>query len=151
MPTNKQLLAWLRETCSGYAFDLAAVYLRTGNHDWPLTANDPDDLHRQLEAGGHFLPLPKEPAALANVLEVSLVDFVLDRVAQASGITAERGTERGYPDIELSDHQHSADCASAPASEALVKMINPAMNIRRRPTRSDIRPPSNRKPPNISA
>ena len=46
---------------------------------------------------------------------------------------------------------HSADCASAPASEATVKRISPAMNIRLRPTRSAILPPSSRKPPNSRA
>jgi Restriction endonuclease EcoRV len=68
---------------------------------WPLTANDPQDLEAQLTAGGHLLPLPKEPAALANVLEVSIVNFLLDRLARLAGASFERGTERGYPDLEL--------------------------------------------------
>ena len=55
----------------------------------------------KLESGGHFLPLPKEPAALANVLEVSLVDFLLKRIEALNDVTAQRGTERGYPDIEI--------------------------------------------------
>jgi hypothetical protein len=46
---------------------------------------------------------------------------------------------------------HSADCARAPASEAAVNSTSPAMNMRRRPIRSAIRPPSSRKPPNSSA
>jgi len=50
----------------------------------------------------HLLPLPKEPAALANVLEVSIVDFLLDRVASTNGaLTATRGGERFYPDLEI--------------------------------------------------
>jgi hypothetical protein len=102
MPAIPELVEWLREACAAYEFDLAAVYRQRGDHDWPLTARDPDDLHQQLEQGGHFLPLPKEPAALANVLEVSLVDFVLDRVDGDQAISARRGTERGYPDIEMS-------------------------------------------------
>jgi hypothetical protein len=41
--------------------------------------------------------------------------------------------------------------ASAQASEAAVKSASPAMNIRRRPSRSAARPPSNRNPPKASA
>ena len=45
--------------------------------------------------------LPKEPAALANVLEVSVVDFLLDRIAATDGqLTATRGGERVYPDLD---------------------------------------------------
>jgi hypothetical protein len=50
----------------------------------------------------HLLPLPKEPAALANVLEVSIVDFLLDRIAGTHGtLAATRGGERVYPDLEV--------------------------------------------------
>ena len=66
-----------------------------------LTANDEDHLEELLRAGGHLLPLPKESAALANVLEVSLVDYLLRKV-ETDGAEGARGTERGYPDFELS-------------------------------------------------
>jgi restriction endonuclease EcoRV len=102
VPASADLIDWLRNTCDAYTFDIAAVYRREGRHEWPLAATDADDLAAQLAAGGHFLPLPKEPAALANVLEVSLVDFVLERAAEVDGLEARRGTERGYPDVELS-------------------------------------------------
>ena len=83
--------------------DLVAVYRKHGaSQSWPLRANDPDDLEAKLTAGGHFLALPKEPAALANILEVSLVDFLLEAVGRRRGAHAQRGTERGYPDLELS-------------------------------------------------
>jgi hypothetical protein len=36
------------------------------------------------------------------VLEVSLVDFLLAELGSTKGAVAERGTERGYPDIEVS-------------------------------------------------
>jgi hypothetical protein len=101
MEGSKRLLPWLRQACANYRFDVVAVYRHEGRHDWPLEASDADDLASQLETGGHFLPLPKEPAALANVLEVSIVDYILDRVAQVDGAEAIRGTERGYPDIEI--------------------------------------------------
>jgi hypothetical protein len=46
--------------------------------------------------------LPKESAALANVIEVALVDFLLDRVTSLNGATGRRGEERSYPDLEVS-------------------------------------------------
>jgi Restriction endonuclease EcoRV len=95
------LLDWLRDQCAEYEFDLVALYRARGDHAWPLTAKDQFDLERQLEQGAHFLPLPKEPAALANIMEVSIVDFLLERVEQRVGLEARRGTERGYPDLEL--------------------------------------------------
>ena len=45
---------------------------------------------------------------------------------------------------------HVSDCARPPASEASEKTTRPSMNIRRRPSRSAIRPPSSRKPPKVS-
>lgn len=102
MSVNPELLDWLREVARDYRFDIEAVFRAEGDHAWPLVAEDPADLTRQLADGGHFLPLPKEPAALANVVEVSLVDNVLERALEVPGLETARGTERGYPDIELS-------------------------------------------------
>jgi hypothetical protein len=96
------LLEWLREQCAEYDFDVAALYRRHGDHPWPLTATDDDDLERRLGDGGHFLPLPKEPAALANILEVSVADYLIERTKRAPGLVVARGTERGYPDLEFS-------------------------------------------------
>src|SRR5262245_31896330 len=95
------LLDWLREICADYTFDVRALYRRHGEHKWPLHATDEDDLERQLAEGKHFLPLPKEPAALANIVEVSVVDYILQRADDADGLEAVRGTERGYPDVEF--------------------------------------------------
>lgn len=81
---------------------MAGIFNRPGDGRWPLTAGDADDLEAQLIARRHLLPLPKEPAALANVLEVGLVDFLIDRAAAVDGLRWQRGTERGrYPDIEM--------------------------------------------------
>lgn len=90
------------------------MFRRTGAHGWPLAAADADDLETQLTVGGHLLPLPKEPAPLANVLEVSIVDYLLARLAQVPGADGRRGTERGYPDIEIAgsafgDAHHAID------------------------------------------
>ena len=95
------LLEWLREVCAEYEFDVTALYRRRGDHPWPLTATDDQDLEWKLDEGGHFLPLPKEPAALANILEVSVVDYLIERTEGTLGLEAARGTERGYPDLEF--------------------------------------------------
>jgi hypothetical protein len=95
------LLDWLREQCAAYDFDVVALYRTRGDHAWPLTAHDENELELKLEDGAHFLPLPKEPAALANILEVSVVDYLLERVEGALGLQVARGTERGYPDLEF--------------------------------------------------
>lgn len=102
MPANPKLLKWLRTACSEYKHDVAALYRRHGNDQWPLQARSESELEEKLRAGGHFLPLPKEPAALANILEVAIVDFLLARLAKLRGANAQRGTERGYPDVEIS-------------------------------------------------
>jgi hypothetical protein len=95
------LKAWLQARCSDFAFGLGGLYHRRGDRPGPIAAENIEDLEQQLADRGHLLPLPTEPAALANVLEVSLVDFVLRAVDGVDGMQAVRGTERGYPDIEL--------------------------------------------------
>lgn len=79
-----------------------AVFRKQGDHQWPLVANDENELEGLLERGGHFIALPKEPAALANIIEVSLVEFLMAQCEDQPDIKLERGTERGYPDLELS-------------------------------------------------
>jgi hypothetical protein len=39
---------------------------------------------------------------LANVLEVSLIEFLVEKIETLADVTARRGTERGYPDLEIS-------------------------------------------------
>jgi hypothetical protein len=90
----------LRDVCAGYTFEPVAIFKKSGNHPWPLVANDEADLETQLSNGDHFLPLPKEPAALANIVEVAIVDFLAENLDKKI-VKATRGTERGYPDIEL--------------------------------------------------
>jgi len=100
--TSLDLQQWLRAQCSEYIYDLRGVFRVAGSTRWPLKAEGAADLEAQLADHGHLLPLPKEPAALANVLEVSIVDFLLDRVAATEGsLTARRGGERVYPDLEI--------------------------------------------------
>ncbi len=113
-----KLLAWLRGACARYTLEPIAVYRAGRSAKFPLVAADEVELQTKLQAGGHFLPLPKEPAALANVLEVSLSEFLLTEFAKISGVTCERGTERGYPDIEITgsafgDVPHAIDIKAA--------------------------------------
>lgn len=96
-----ELIDWLRRTFKSYTLEPIAVYRMRGSHAWPLVASNEQQLKEKLESGGHFLALPKEPAALANVLEVSLVDFMLAKLGAIHGVRASRGTERGYPDVEV--------------------------------------------------
>lgn len=98
---SADLEAWLRSTCAEYRYDLRGVYRSSGSHDWPLVAGDADELEERLAGGGHLLPLPKEPAALANVLEVSVVDFILARLFEVPLAEGRRGGERTYPDVEI--------------------------------------------------
>lgn len=115
MPTTDlDLLEWLRARCAQYSLDVVAVFRRSGDHPWPLVAADEAELEERLLTGGHLLPLPKEPAALANVIEVSIIDFLLQRLAQVDGAVVRRGTERGYPDLEVTGpafggHYHAVD------------------------------------------
>lgn len=96
------LESWLRAECADYTFEARGVFDARGAHSWPLVANDAEELVQLLADGGHLLPLPKEPAALANVLEVSIVDYLMERLELVDAAVGGRGTERGYPDLEVS-------------------------------------------------
>lgn len=67
--------AWLRRQCGEFVFRPEGVYVANG---------------------------ALESAALANVIEVALVDFILERIAVLPGAEGRRGEERSYPDLELS-------------------------------------------------
>lgn len=96
------LRSWMREQCNDFRFEVGGVFQRESDLAWwPLEAADPAELEERLAQGGHLLPLPREPAALANVLEVSVVNFLSLRVLEVAGAQIHRGTERGYPDFEV--------------------------------------------------
>lgn len=100
-----QLIDWLRQECEGFAFSPAGVLQTDGCQDWPLLANDIADLVVKLDSGGFLSPLPSESAALANVIEVAVVDHLvkqIDALAEAGhDVRATRGAPRGYPDLEV--------------------------------------------------
>jgi hypothetical protein len=92
----------MQEQCADFRFDVGGVFQRESDFAWwPLEAAGPVELEERLTQGGHLLPLPREPAALANVLEVSIVNFLALRVLAVAGAQVHRGTERGYPDFEI--------------------------------------------------
>jgi hypothetical protein len=94
---------WLVGQCADFSFDVSGVFQRDSDlASWPLVAAGPAELERRLAEGGHLLPLPKEPAALANVLETSIVSFLMRRAGLLPGVHVRRGNERGYPDLEVS-------------------------------------------------
>ena len=94
---------WLVEQCADSTFNVSGVFQRESDlSSWPLKAQGPDELEARLSQGGHLLPLPKEPAALANVLETSIVSFLMRRAQLADGAGVRKGNERGYPDLEIS-------------------------------------------------
>ncbi len=101
MAASRDLQVWVREQCADFVFRPEGVYVADGDHDWPLVAQDSSDLTSQLDAGAHLYSLPKESAALANVIEVALVDFLIERLDALPGAEAHRGAERSYPDLEI--------------------------------------------------
>lgn len=98
MSTDLQQL--LRDLCSSYKVEPIAVYRRAAEPSWPLEAESDDELEKQLLQRGQLLPLPKEPAALANILETSVCQQIIGGLRTRHAIHAIPGTERGYPDIE---------------------------------------------------
>jgi Restriction endonuclease EcoRV len=94
------LIHFLREACQQYTFEPVAVLSRTGEmKEWPPTARNNEELLNCLTEGGYLLPLPTESAALANVIEVSLVRYLVARLNKLPGAQAWGGTARAYPDI----------------------------------------------------
>ena len=70
---DSPLLTWLREQTRDWRPSIVGVFREDAAHGrWPLTARSPDHLRKQLTDLGHLLPLPSEPAALANVMEIEL-------------------------------------------------------------------------------
>jgi hypothetical protein len=95
------LLEWLRGHTESWAPSIVGVFREDALHAWPLTASSAPELRQKLTALGHLLPLPSEPAALANVMEIELRQHLIEAVALTAGIEAKEGTERSYPDLEM--------------------------------------------------
>jgi hypothetical protein len=99
---SSPLLAWLRTHTNAWSPSIVGVFREDAIHDWPLSADSASELRQRLIDAGHLLPLPSEPAALANVMEIELRAHLLEACLLTAGAEAVQGTERSYPDLEFS-------------------------------------------------
>ena len=107
-------LDWLRDQVSGWEQSALGIFrLRGGQEQWPVQAAGPDELKEQLQQRGHLLPLPTEPAALANLIEIELREHLVAAAASSPGVEIRLGTERSYPDLELSGPAFGGGCYAA--------------------------------------
>lgn len=95
------LLDWLRLHTSAWQPSIIGVFRQDALHDWPIIAGSADELREKLTMAGHLLPLPSEPAALANVMEIELRQHLLEAAVLTPGAIVVEGTERSYPDLEI--------------------------------------------------
>lgn len=96
------LLDWLRRQIDGWEPSAVGIFQEQADHDWPLSAASPSELRDRLTETGHLLPLPTEPAALANVMEIELRQHLTEAAGRVDGLEVRVGTERSYPDLEFS-------------------------------------------------
>lgn len=118
LDVDSQLLSWLREHTEAWRPSIVGVFREDALHDWPLTADSSAELRSRLTETGHLLPLPSEPAALANVMEIELRKHLLEAALLTPNAVAVEGTERSYPDLEFSgrafgDGVHAVDIKCA--------------------------------------
>ena len=107
-------LDWLRDQVSGWEQSALGIFrLRSGQEQWPVQAAGPEELKEQLQQRGHLLPLPTEPAALANLIEIELREHLVAAAANSLGVEIRLGTERSYPDLELSGPAFGGGCYAA--------------------------------------
>ncbi|MGK2957347.1 MAG: type II restriction endonuclease [Acidimicrobiales bacterium] len=99
---DSPLLEWLREQTAGWRPSIVGVFREEAPHDWPMSASSSADLREQLTEQGHLLPLPSEPAALANVMEIELKQHLAEATFALVDANLMDGTERSYPDLEFS-------------------------------------------------
>jgi hypothetical protein len=99
---SSPLLDWLREHTAAWTPSIVGVFREHAIHDWPLSATSAPDLRETLTDTGHLLPLPTEPAALANVMEIELRTHLLEAAALTPNAEVAEGTQRSYPDLEFS-------------------------------------------------
>jgi len=104
-------LDWLRDQVNGWEQSALGIFrLRSGQEQWPIQAAGPKQLKEQLFHRGHLLPLPTEPAALANLIEIELREYLMSAAANTSEVEIRLGTERSYPDLELSGSAFGDGC-----------------------------------------
>lgn len=107
-------LDWLRDQVNGWEQSALGIFrLRSGKEQWPVQAAGPEELKEQLVQRGHLLPLPTEPAALANLIEIELREHLVGAAEALPGAVIRLGTERSYPDLEFSGPTFGDDCYAA--------------------------------------
>lgn len=79
------LLEWLRGHTAAWSPSIVGVFREDALHDWPLTAHSATELRQLLTDTGHLLPLPSEPAALANVMEIELRRHLVEAAVLTEG------------------------------------------------------------------
>lgn len=100
---SSPLLAWIREQTDDWKQSAAGIFQQSGlNEEWPVHAEDAQALHQVLTQRGHLLPLPTEPAALANLVEIELRTHLEVAAGRTEGAELRVGTQRSYPDLEFS-------------------------------------------------
>ena len=87
---------------------------------------------------------PQTPSAMLRSRPSANIVVRIERAAGASSAPPS-------PCVTRKAISELSDQAKPASSELTVKRATPAMNSRRRPSRSAILPPSRRKPPNMSA
>ena len=107
-------LDWIRDQVDGWEQSALGIFrLKSELEKWPVQAAGPEELKDQLLRRGHLLPLPTEPAALANLIEIELREHLVAAAAATPGVDIRLGTERSYPDLELSGPAFDGGCYAA--------------------------------------
>ena len=97
------LLTWIRAQIEGWEQSAVGVYQLSGrNERWPVHAKNAGELRATLTEHGHLLPLPTEPAALANLIEIELRTHLEAAISRTDGAKMQIGTQRSFPDLEFS-------------------------------------------------
>lgn len=97
------LLKWIRAQTAGWLPSSVGIFQMSGsNESWPLHAYSSTELRKTLTKRGHLLPLPTEPAALANLLEIELKTHLEAATNRTKGAKMRIGTQRSFPDLEFS-------------------------------------------------
>jgi Restriction endonuclease EcoRV len=129
------LLEWIRSVTVGWKPSIVGVFREDADHDWPLTAQSSADLRETLTNTGHLLPLPSEPAALANVMEIELRRHLCEAAATLPRAEIAEGTERSFPDLEFSGEAFGGGHRAVDIKCARIKQLKagtPSTNLNNR-------------------
>lgn len=124
------LIDFLREACKHYKLEASAIYCLTGAmREWPPPVSSEEELYQCLKEDGYLLPLPTESAALANIIEVSLVKYLVTQLNTLPNTQAWGGSTRAYPDIVVSGEafdkgHHAVDIKVARRSANRKRIVN---------------------------